>query len=115
MLTECFIGNDEGNVRSLRLHEVAMVGGKFEKVVGTETDVAADLVFLAMGFTGAERGPLIDGLGVEIDGRGNVARGKTWATNVDGVFVAGDMAAGSRSSSGPSPRGAPAPPRWTRS
>jgi glutamate synthase (NADPH/NADH) small chain len=92
--TECFVGTDDGRVTSLRLHEVSMAGGKFEKVAGTETDLAADLVFLAMGFTGPERGPLLDGLGVDLDARGNVARGQSWATNVDGVFVAGDMGRG---------------------
>ncbi len=92
--TERFVGDDEGRVRYLSLCEVEMVGGRFSKVEGSETQLAADLVFLAMGFTGAERGPLLDGLGVEIDGRGNVARDKTWATNVDGVFVAGDMGRG---------------------
>ncbi|MDQ1727788.1 MAG: glutamate synthase small chain [Frankiaceae bacterium] len=92
--TECFVGDDEGQLRYLRLHEVEMAGGRFQKVEGTDTELAADLVFLAMGFTGPERGPLLDGLGVEIDARGNVARDKSWATNVDGVFVAGDMGRG---------------------
>ena len=92
--TERFVGDDEGHVRYLSLYEVKLVGGKFEKVEGSESQLAADLVFLAMGFTGPERGPLLDGLGVEIDPRGNVARDKTFATNVPGVFVAGDMGRG---------------------
>ncbi|CAB4338076.1 unannotated protein [freshwater metagenome] len=47
-----------------------------------------------MGFVGAEQGGLLDQLGVTIDERGNVARDEAWATNVDGVFVAGDMGRG---------------------
>jgi glutamate synthase (NADPH/NADH) small chain len=92
--TERFVGDADGNLRSLELHEVEMVDGKFTKVEGSEMQLAADLVFLAMGFTGPERGPLLDGLGVAFDARGNVARDKGWATNVDGVFVAGDMGRG---------------------
>jgi glutamate synthase (NADPH/NADH) small chain len=92
--TERFLGDDDGNLRSLELHEVEMVDGRFAKVEGSETQLAADLVFLAMGFTGPDRGPLLDGLGVAFDQRGNVARDAGWATNVDGVFVAGDMGRG---------------------
>jgi glutamate synthase (NADPH/NADH) small chain len=51
-------------------------------------------VLLAMGFVGPERGPLLDGLKVEIDSRGNVARGGDWMTKADGVFVCGDMGRG---------------------
>ena len=50
------------------------VDGRFQKVEGTERELPADLVFLAMGFTGAQREGLVDALGVEVDGRGNVAR-----------------------------------------
>ena len=52
------------------------------------------LVFLAMGFVGPEPGGLLDQLGVALDGRGNVARNDDWSTDVDGVFVAGDMGRG---------------------
>ena len=47
-----------------------------------------------MGFVGAESGGVLEQLGVEIDPRGNVARDGSWSTNVDGVFVAGDMGRG---------------------
>ena len=60
----------------------------------SERDLPADLVLLAMGFTGAERGPLMTDLGVELDARGNVARDGSYATSVPGVFVAGDMGRG---------------------
>ena len=66
----------------------------FLPVEGTERELPADLVLLAMGFTGPERGALLEGLGVELDGRGNVARDGRWATNQPGVFVTGDMGRG---------------------
>ena len=47
-----------------------------------------------MGFVGPERPGLLEQLGVELDGRGNVARDDRWATNVDDVFVCGDMGRG---------------------
>jgi glutamate synthase (NADPH) small chain len=92
--TERFVDDGNGNVRALLLHEVERVDGRFQKVEGTERELPADLVFLAMGFTGAQREGLVDGLGVEVDGRGNVARDAEFMSTVPGVFVAGDMGRG---------------------
>src|ERR1700761_1686910 len=92
--TEEFVTDDDGHVRALRLVQVESSGGKFEPVPGSERDLPADLVLLAMGFTGPEKGALLTDLGVEYDGRGNVARDSTYATSVPGVFVAGDMGRG---------------------
>ena len=92
--TERFIDDGNGNVRALLLHEVEMVNGKFEKKEGTDLEIPADLVFLAMGFVGPEKGSWLDQLGVAFDERGNVARDASYATNVPGVFVAGDMGRG---------------------
>ncbi|HEY4465480.1 MAG TPA: glutamate synthase subunit beta [Streptosporangiaceae bacterium] len=92
--TQEFLADDTGRVRALRLVEVEFRDGKFEPVPGTERELPADLVLLAMGFTGAERGPLLTGLGVEFDARGNVARDGAYATTVPDVFVAGDMGRG---------------------
>jgi glutamate synthase (NADPH/NADH) small chain len=92
--TECFLGDDDGNVRALRAHEVEMVGGRFEKVEGTDFELPCELVLLAMGFVGPERAGLLEHLGVDLTPRGNVARDARWSTNVDGVFVAGDMGRG---------------------
>ena len=92
--TEQFLGDDEGRVRALTVHEVELVDGRFEKVEGSDFELETDLVLLAMGFTGPEKGSLVDDLGVELDARSNVARDQGWATNVDGVFVAGDMGRG---------------------
>jgi glutamate synthase (NADPH) small chain len=89
-----FLGDDAGRVRALRLVEVEAAAGGFTPLPGTERELRCDLVLLAMGFTGAERGELLDGLGVGLDGRGNVARDGCYATAVPGVFVAGDMGRG---------------------
>jgi len=92
--TECFLGDDDGNVRALRGHEVRMVDGRFEKVEGTDFELPCELVLLAMGFVGPEKGSWLDTLGVALDARGNVARGDDYATNVEGVFACGDMGRG---------------------
>jgi glutamate synthase (NADPH/NADH) small chain len=92
--TECFLGDDDGNVRALRYHEVEMVDGRFEKVEGTDAELECELVLLAMGFLGPQREGLLEQLGVELDGRGNVVRDAGWASTVDKVFVAGDMGRG---------------------
>ena len=57
--TERFVGERPG-ASALELVEVEMVDGKFEEVAGTEREIPADLVLLAMGFTGPERGPLLE-------------------------------------------------------
>jgi len=92
--TECFLGDDEGNLRGLRYHEVEMVEGKFVKVEGTDQELPCELVFLSMGFLGPQREGLLEGLGVDLTARGNVARDGEWATNIPNVFVAGDMGRG---------------------
>ncbi len=96
--TECFLGDDDGRVRALRAHEVEQVftDGRmvFRKIEGSDFELPCELVLLAMGFVGPERGGLLDGLGVELDERGNVRRDDSWATSVEGVFVCGDMGRG---------------------
>jgi glutamate synthase (NADPH) small chain len=92
--TEHFVGDEQGRLRAIKLHEVTMEGGKFVKVEGTERELPCELVLLAMGFTGAQREGLLTDLGVEFDARGNVARDGSFATAVPGVFVAGDMGRG---------------------
>jgi glutamate synthase (NADPH/NADH) small chain len=92
--TQQFLGDGDGRVRGLRLVEVVSENGKFLPVPGTEKDLVCDLVLLAMGFVGPEKGKLLEGLGVEYDARGNVARDADFMTSVPGVFVAGDMGRG---------------------
>ena len=67
---------------------------RFAPVDGTEERFPAQLVLLAMGFTGPERSPLLEDLGVDLTDRGNVARDDEWSTNADNVFVCGDMGRG---------------------
>ena len=69
-------------------------GGKFEKVEGSDFELEADLVLLAMGFVGPEKPGLLTDLGVELTERGNVARDDEFADHGAGVFVAGDMGRG---------------------
>jgi len=92
--TECFLGDADGNVRALRAHEVNFVGGKFEKVDGTDFELECELVLLAMGFLGPERAGMLEQLGVGLDPRGNVARDATFMSSVPGVFACGDMGRG---------------------
>ena len=92
--TERFIDDGSGNVRALLIHEVEMKDGKFVKVEGSDRELPADYVFLAMGFVGPEKGSWLDKLGVELDERGNVQRNDVYMSNVPGVFVAGDMGRG---------------------
>ncbi|MFT4262745.1 MAG: glutamate synthase subunit beta [Nocardioides sp.] len=92
--TKEFLGDDEGNVRALRLVEVEFVEGRLTEIEGTEREIPADLVLFAMGFLGPERPGLLEQLGVELDGRGNVVRDAAFETSVPGVFVAGDAGRG---------------------
>ncbi len=96
--TDRFVDNGAGDVGSLATYQVEQVfdGGRmsFAKIEGTEEDFPADLVLLAMGFTGPERSLMLEQFGVELSEQGNVWRDESWATNVDGVFVAGDMGRG---------------------
>jgi glutamate synthase (NADPH) small chain len=92
--TEAFVDDGAGQVRALRLHQVEMRDGRFEKVEGSEQEIPADLVFLALGFTGPDTAGWAKQLGVEVDGRGNVERDSRYMTNVPGVFVAGDAGRG---------------------
>ncbi len=87
-----------GAVRALRCQRVApvVVDGRtrFEPVPGSDVEIPCDLVLLAMGFTGAERGGVVGELGLALDERGSVAAGPDWQTSRPGVFVCGDMARG---------------------
>jgi glutamate synthase (NADPH/NADH) small chain len=96
--TECFIGDDDGNVQALRAHQVEqqITDGRmtFEKVEGTDFELPCEMVLLAMGFLGPQRPGLLEQLDVELDARTNVARDGNYATSRDGVFVCGDMGRG---------------------
>ncbi len=92
--TERFVGDENGNVRALVIVETQLLDGKFTPVAGTEKEIPADFVFLAMGFTGPEKSPLLTQLEVELDERGNIKRDAHYQTNSEGVFVCGDAGRG---------------------
>ena len=91
-----FVDDGEGNVAAVRIADVFVerINGKRQVTVteGSQRDIRAELVLLAIGFDGTEQQPLLDQFGVTRNARGAVdARGDDWQTDVDGVFVAGDM------------------------
>jgi glutamate synthase (NADPH/NADH) small chain len=92
--TKAFLGDAEGRLRALRITDVELVDGAFREVPGTERELPAQLVLLAMGFTGPETSGLLEQLGVQLDPRGPVARDDSYQTSVPGVFVAGDAGRG---------------------
>ncbi len=92
--TERFVGDEDGNVRALSLIETEFVNGKFQAIPGTEREIPADFVFLAMGFTGPEKNDLLAQLEVEFDERGNIKRDASYQTSSESVFVAGDAGRG---------------------
>jgi glutamate synthase (NADPH/NADH) small chain len=93
LATTAFSGDEQGQVQ--KLHAVRIgPPPRFEPIPGTEFTLDADLVLLAMGFTGPRRGGILDQLEVALDSRGNVATGADYCTNAPGVFAAGDMRRG---------------------
>jgi glutamate synthase (NADPH/NADH) small chain len=90
-----FVDDGNGRVSAVRVADVVVerVNGRRTVTVqeGTERDLRADLVLLAIGFEGTERQPLLTQFGVNRNGRGAVDAGDNWQTEVEGVFVAGDM------------------------
>lgn len=88
-----FTGDENGRVRQLHAVRVGPAPS-FEPVPGTEFTLEADLVLLAMGFTGPVRGGMLDSLGIAHDRRGNVATDENYMASVPGVFAAGDVRRG---------------------
>ena len=92
--TKAALGDDSGAVRALQVCEVELVGGRFQEVTGSERELPAQLVLLAMGFLGPQGSGLVEQLGVELDERSNVRRDRAYMSSVPGVFVAGDAGRG---------------------
>ena len=86
-----FTGDEKGSVK--QLHAVR-VSPKLEAQPGTEFTVDADLVLLAMGFTGPVKSGMIEQLGLALDPRGNVSADANYMSSERGVFAAGDMRRG---------------------
>jgi glutamate synthase (NADPH/NADH) small chain len=90
-----FVADADGKLAGLKLVEVTRdENGRFVPIEGTERELPCQLVLLAMGFLGPEKGKLLSDLGVELDERSNVARDQSFMTSVNGVFSAGDMGRG---------------------
>jgi glutamate synthase (NADPH/NADH) small chain len=96
--TKRFVGDGNGNIKALELITVEIKNDNgrmsFEEVAGSEKILPCDLALLAMGFVGPEKPGMLEQLGIDLDARGNVVCDTNWMTNVDGVFVAGDMQRG---------------------
>jgi len=92
--TEKFVGDEHGNVRALVITDVKSENGSFVPIEGSQRELKADLVLLALGFIGLEKSSWIESLGLKFDERGNIARNDSYMSSVSGVFVAGDMGRG---------------------
>ena len=96
--TRAFAGDAQGRVHALETERVERVvqDGRpsFVAVPGSARQLRADLVLLAMGFTGPVRNRLLDDLGVRMTERGTVWRDQAWRTSVPGVYAAGDLQRG---------------------
>lgn len=88
-----FLGED-GRVTGVMVSETEFIDGARRPKAGTERVIPADLVLLALGFTGPEPAGLDEQAGIEFDDRGNVARDGYYMTNTPGVFAAGDAGRG---------------------
>ena len=92
VLTKQFEGDAEGNVRAL---QCVRVDGKMQELEGSTFKLRADLVLLAMGFVSPIPEGLLQGLGVDLDKRGNVvADQKSYLSSVEKVYACGDMRRG---------------------
>jgi glutamate synthase (NADPH) small chain len=94
MSTKEILGDEQGRVRGIRLVQVELVEGRFAEVEGSERELPAQLILLAMGFLGPEGEGVVEQLEVERDERSNVKRDNDYMSSVPGVFVAGDAGRG---------------------
>ncbi len=89
-----FLANESGEVRAIRVAETEYLDGRRVPKSGTEREIPADLVLLALGFTGPESGTIADQLPVPFDAKGTIERDGDYQTSESGVFVAGDAGRG---------------------
>jgi glutamate synthase (NADPH/NADH) small chain len=88
-----FLGNEVGEVRAIRVAETEYLDGRRVPKAGTERELPADLVLLALGFTGTESRRLEGELGLDVEG-GSIVRDADYQTSAPGMFVAGDAGRG---------------------
>ena len=97
-LTKEFIGDENGKVKALRIVDIQWDGKEdgsngFKEMPGTEREISCDLALLAVGFVHPQYDGMLQQLGIEVDGRGNVVD-ENYKTNLDKIFTAGDMRRG---------------------
>ncbi len=92
--TEAFLDDGSGQLAGIRIVDVELFDGAFQPVAGSTRELPADVVLLAMGFTGPEPGSVIAQLGLDLDDRGLVKRYPDYRTDVEGVYVCGDAGRG---------------------
>jgi glutamate synthase (NADPH/NADH) small chain len=98
ILTKEFLGDSNGRLTGLKVVDIkwgvnAQGRMGFEEIAGTERVIPCELALLAIGFTGAEKGGMLEELKVELDERGNI-RTENYMTNQEGIFAAGDIRRG---------------------
>jgi glutamate synthase (NADPH/NADH) small chain len=98
ILTKEFLGDNNGRLTGLKIVEIKWgVNGQgkmgFEEIPGTERVIPCELALLAIGFTGAEKGGMVEELKVELDERGNI-KSTNYHTTQEGIFAAGDIRRG---------------------
>ncbi len=94
LATQEFLGDENGNLRALKVVKTKFEAGKFEPITGSEHEIECDMALLALGFTGPEKNALIDDFGIALDDRGLIARDGSYQSNVENVFVCGDAGRG---------------------
>jgi glutamate synthase (NADPH) small chain len=101
MATKEFIGDENGNLKALKIVQLEWKmsddgrPARFVEVAGTEQVIPCELALLAMGFVHAQHEGLVNDLTVELDERGNVrAAEKSYQTNIEKIFAAGDIRRG---------------------
>lgn len=98
ILTKEFVGDHMNRLKGLKVADIKWVvsdqgKGSFEEIPGTERVIPCELALLAIGFTGAEKGGLLEELAIPIDQRGNI-KTENYMTETEGVFAAGDIRRG---------------------
>jgi len=93
-VTKAFVGDARGSVRALHCASLEWRSGAFHEVPGSDFELPAELVVLAMGFSGTKPEPLLDGLGIERDAAGRIVTKSTYKTSADWVYAAGDARRG---------------------
>lgn len=89
-----FVGNDRGELTGLVVAETEFVDGARRPKSGSERTIPADVVLLALGYTGIESDAIVNQIQLDLSSRGTIARNRDYDTNIPGVFVAGDAGRG---------------------